>query len=324
MRYNLLILLSLLLLALGCANSRVSPRLDAAEAIMEQHPDSALTILQQIDGSALSGETRARHALLLSQALDKNYVDVTSDSLISIAVNYYANSDDAYRKMLAYLYKSRVFYNANLYSTALIDALTAYDLAVEISDTLNISRIESLIARIYASGYNEKEAYEWEILALRHDKANKNSKWTEFAYINIGNELMGMLRFNEAMLYADSALFISSSPYVIQQAQEIKYLSYFYQGDSCRYDSIYQILLQINYDMSENVIASRKNLEELSKDEQIKHKDDIIEQQNDYILSMTLSNLSEARQRFDREKATRLEQSVEQQLKKNIFLLIIS
>lgn len=124
MRNHILIILSLLLLTLGCANSRVNSRLDAAESLMEQHPDSALTILQAIDGSTLRGESRARHALLLSQALDKNYIDVTSDSLISIATDYYANSNDDYHKMLAYHYRSRIFYNADHYNTALIDALT--------------------------------------------------------------------------------------------------------------------------------------------------------------------------------------------------------
>lgn len=324
MRNHILIILSLLLLTLGCANSRVNSRLDAAESLMEQHPDSALTILQAIDGSTLRGESRARHALLLSQALDKNYIDVTSDSLISIATDYYANSNDDYHKMLAYHYRSRIFYNADHYNTALIDALTAYDHAVELSDTLNMSRIESQIASIYVMGYNEVEALSWELLSLEHAKQLYNYKWLTNSYLNIGKDLLGMLRIDEAIQYADSSLALSSEPGLIAKAQEIKYLSYFYVGDSCRADSIYRILLQLDYEMSDNVIASRKHLEPLSKDEQIKHKDAIIEQQNDYILAMSLSNLSETRQRFDREKATRLEMSVEQQRKKIIFLLFIS
>ena len=60
----------------GCQKSQVSQRLDLAEAIMEERPDSALAILREIDGSALRGEPQARHALLLSQALDRNRVFV--------------------------------------------------------------------------------------------------------------------------------------------------------------------------------------------------------------------------------------------------------
>ena len=82
----------LLLLAItGCQeHSPIADRLQQAETVMNEHPDSALNILKDISGSDLRiKEHRARHALLYSQALDKNYIDLTNDSLINIAVDYY-------------------------------------------------------------------------------------------------------------------------------------------------------------------------------------------------------------------------------------------
>lgn len=60
-----------------CSCREMHPDLQRAEAIMESAPDSALALLEAINGSELNGEARALHALLLTQALDKNYIDVT-------------------------------------------------------------------------------------------------------------------------------------------------------------------------------------------------------------------------------------------------------
>ena len=49
------------------------------ERIIEERPDSVLNVLQAIDTDKLVGdEEPAKHALLLSMALDKNYIDKTS------------------------------------------------------------------------------------------------------------------------------------------------------------------------------------------------------------------------------------------------------
>ena len=93
--------------------------MEIAETVMEEHPDSALTILEAIPTEDLSGERRrALHALLLTQARDKNYIDQTSDTLISPAVAYFDTSDDAYHRMLAHFYLSTIYYYADEYSKA--------------------------------------------------------------------------------------------------------------------------------------------------------------------------------------------------------------
>ena len=163
--------LLLVALAAGCRPSEAERALRNAEALMETRPDSALTLLEAIDGSRLSGEPRARHALLLSQAYDKNYIDLTDDSLISIAVNFYDNSSDDSRRMLALHYKGTVNRNAGFYESALASALEAHDIAVALNDTLNLCRIESLMAKLYDHSYNLTEAIKWETSALNLAKS---------------------------------------------------------------------------------------------------------------------------------------------------------
>ena len=100
------ILLSLIFLfgiLSGCAeHSSLQDTLDKAENFMENHPDSAYSLLQTVDSDALrTRDGRARYALLYTQAQDKNYIDETNDSLISVATNYYQHHGDVRNRFLS-------------------------------------------------------------------------------------------------------------------------------------------------------------------------------------------------------------------------------
>ena len=80
-----------------------------AEKIMSQHPDSVLTLLSTIqDVNDLSEKDRAMYYLLLTEAQNKTYVKPTSDSLITIAVEFFDKTEDWGRKAKAWYYKGRV------------------------------------------------------------------------------------------------------------------------------------------------------------------------------------------------------------------------
>ncbi len=101
--------------------------LAAAEELMDTRPDSALMILQSIpSGSIGSAGGRALYGLLMTQALDKNYIDVTSDSLIRPAVDYYEDSSDKFRLMKSLYYLAGVDYYRKGYSESLIETFRAY------------------------------------------------------------------------------------------------------------------------------------------------------------------------------------------------------
>ena len=68
-------------------NNETADFLEDVESFINERPDSALTVLQSIGADDLSSrEFKARHALLLSQALDKNIIDLQSDSILAPAV----------------------------------------------------------------------------------------------------------------------------------------------------------------------------------------------------------------------------------------------
>jgi len=80
--------------------------LKQAENYVELYPDSALQLLDLLEHpEKLHGKECADYALLLTQTLDKNYLDsLLSDSLIKIAVEYYKKSDDKVKVGKAYYY----------------------------------------------------------------------------------------------------------------------------------------------------------------------------------------------------------------------------
>ena len=77
-------------------SSPVARLLDQSERSLEAAPDSAFVSIDSMDRSLLnSPELRARHALLYSQALEKCGIEVYDDSIIHIAIDYYASVGDS-------------------------------------------------------------------------------------------------------------------------------------------------------------------------------------------------------------------------------------
>ena len=89
----------------SCCNLETKKKLDDAESLLQNKPDSCLSIMRTINITDLkTNEECARYALLMSAALDKNYIDVASDSLIRVAVDYYSVRNDQRRRMMANYY----------------------------------------------------------------------------------------------------------------------------------------------------------------------------------------------------------------------------
>ena len=159
---NILSLLLLLLAFTACGDkSSLTDVLNRAEAVMNEHPDSALNLLRTLTFDDFQKEkNRARYALLHSQALDKNYIDVTNDSLISVAVDYYKNEDDVRSKFLSYYYMGRVHANGERYLQATSCLMEAEQLADEVSDDYLSGLLYSEMGRIYDIYYDYPKSLE--------------------------------------------------------------------------------------------------------------------------------------------------------------------
>ncbi len=151
--HSLLTALLMIISAVACRDVNENA-LVTAENLMMEHPDSALSVLESIDGSCLTGELQARHALLLSQAYDKNYIDLTSDSLISIATDYYEKHGNDRHRLMAYLYKGIVQFNAKDYTNSIVSLTMAENVAQQLNDCFYLGRIYNTMGDLYNATYN--------------------------------------------------------------------------------------------------------------------------------------------------------------------------
>ena len=153
---------------------------------MVEHPDSALSVLQDIDTAMLqSVEDKALYALLYTQAEDKNYIDNTDDSKIRISVDYYKNTDDKYHKMLSYYYLARIQFNNKEYSNSITSLLHAEDAAVDLGDDFHLGLIYRQFGDIYSVVYNGTESLNYSLKSYEHFTKSGKEDYSDWALWDI-------------------------------------------------------------------------------------------------------------------------------------------
>ena len=154
--------LALLLGFCACSDKKgLTDTLHRAEALMNEYPDSALQLLRALPVADMhQAGNRARYALLYSQALDKNYIDETNDSLINIAVDYYRTTGDMRSKFLAFYYRGRVYANGGDYLRATSNYMEAEQLADAVNDGYLQGLLYAEMGRIYRLCYDYSKSLE--------------------------------------------------------------------------------------------------------------------------------------------------------------------
>ncbi len=127
------------------------------EPLVREQPDSALALLRSMNPDRmLSRRERADYFLLLSMAMDKCYIDLTSDSLIKPAVVYFEHRLPKKKRMLAYYYWGRVQSNAHHLAEASLSFDKAGDLALQLGDYLYLGLANQQLGDLYAASYDRE------------------------------------------------------------------------------------------------------------------------------------------------------------------------
>ena len=115
MRMRLLLLIITAITIVSCNDARKSETfrvLEDVDSYIEARPDSALAVLEGIDVEDLgSREKKAKYALLMSMALDKNYIDRTDFEVLQPAIDYYEDQGSATDKLRTFYYQGRIYQN---------------------------------------------------------------------------------------------------------------------------------------------------------------------------------------------------------------------
>ena len=177
------------------------------ENLMPQHPDSALMLLEQIENKEnLSRKDKAHYYLLLTEAEDKTYVTHTTDSLISIAADYYEKTDDLGRKAKAWYYKGRINQDLGHPLKAQEYYLKALRDEEKIEDHALLCRIHNHIGMLYAYQKVYEKALPFQKKAVENFHLLSDSTGQVFALRDLGRTFLMLGHQDSAIICNQKAI----------------------------------------------------------------------------------------------------------------------
>lgn len=160
-RYHPLLPIILLLILASCRPNPADITLARIDSIIEEKPDSALQLIDNLDTAQLvRSESKARYALLKSMALDKNYIDLKHFDVLQPAIDYYitAHRGAASDRMRTYYYQGRIFENQGELGLAMKSYIHGTEQSRYGMDSLVLARLYVAIGFLDFSLYRFEEA----------------------------------------------------------------------------------------------------------------------------------------------------------------------
>ena len=172
MRKQILTILTVIITAItivSCNGARKSETfrvLEDVDSYIEARPDSALAVLEGIDVEDLgSREEKAKYALLMSMALDKNYIDRTDFEVLQPAIDYYEDHGTATDKLRTFYYQGRIYQNGGDDEMAMECFVRAVEEGDGAEDCMTMARCLFSQGTLYQALYNWERVIETNIAA---------------------------------------------------------------------------------------------------------------------------------------------------------------
>lgn len=148
----------LLLLILVLCSCSVKREVADVWSYIQERPDSALSVLNSLDVSSYHGRTLAEYRLLKAMALDKNYIDVTSDSLAGPAVEYFRSHGPEEKEMLSLYYLGMSQYYGKNTEKAIVTLGNVREMARNLRDERYEALSSIYLSYLYYNDRNYEDA----------------------------------------------------------------------------------------------------------------------------------------------------------------------
>ena len=184
---------------------RIESILRTTDSLMEEHPDSALSILRRdsLEICRSGKDYRLWYALSRTEADDKCYILHVSDSTIRAAANYYNNHGSDFQRVRANYLLGRVYCDMHLYG----HALTSFNKAIKV-ESENDSAINRYKARsatwagyVYEVKGLHKDALRYNKLAYGYAKQAGAQVTEVYSLRDIGRSYSYLKQNNTAIPY---------------------------------------------------------------------------------------------------------------------------
>ena len=209
MRRTVLILLCAIMCS--CQAFRITEILDNAERQLAVAPDSALMTMRSVHKCAvLIPKHRARYGVLYSAALDKNYINVASDSLIRYSADYYDLKGTPKERMRAYYYLGRTQQNAADYQAAILSFLDAAQYTDVVEDNYLRGLLYSNLGLVYSDCHHNEVAFEYAARSYNYYKQADLKEHQAYQLYHMGRILNYTTPYTQGFDYLKQALELST------------------------------------------------------------------------------------------------------------------
>ena len=156
-------------LFIACSGNRMTEKIETISQIANNNPDSALTLLKQLEPEKdhWSKADRMHFELVRLKAENKAFIPFTTDTIIKEVVDYYDNHGTSNERMEAYYLLGRVY--ADIGEAP--QALQAYYDAIESADTTSSDCDYQVLIPVYGQMsqlFHQQNLPHDEIWALKH------------------------------------------------------------------------------------------------------------------------------------------------------------
>lgn len=173
--------------------------MDLAESLMGEAPDSSLATLQRMDALTLPTRgLRARYALSLTMARDKCYMDVSLDTTIRMAYEWYQHHGSKKDRMLSAYYMGVVQQQAGNSLEAALAFREAEPLAEELADYRQLSLIEQHLSGVFARNYDHVRALEYAKKSLESAEMAEEKLMADYCRYDLAVQWFSEARYEEA------------------------------------------------------------------------------------------------------------------------------
>ncbi len=211
--FNFFCLCMLLLFEVSCGNK--GSLLNQAELLIEEHPDSVLNMLRQIKNphQNLSKRNYALYSLLMTQAMDKCYLDLSEDTLMDIAVRYFTETTDSIHAAKACLYAGKVSQQLRNPEQAIELYLEAKDYFGNSADYKYQFMVRNGLGTVYSNQWLYKDQLEAYREACHYASLKNDSLYLCVAFENMGFAFSGLQKEDSAIFYQYKALQMAKACY---------------------------------------------------------------------------------------------------------------
>ena len=184
---------------------RTESILRTTDSLMEEHPDSALTILRRdsLEICRSGKDYRLWYALSRTEADDKCYILHVSDSTMRAAANYYNNHGSDFQRVRANYLLGRVYCDMHLYGHALTSFNKTITVESENDSTINRYKARSATwaGYVYEVKGLHKDALRYNKLAYGYAKQAGAQVTEVYSLRDIGRSYSYLKQNNTAIPY---------------------------------------------------------------------------------------------------------------------------